>query len=129
MIRQLASLQELQCPDFTRRMEHINPIGRESRLKEYTTCSRTWEYPWVWSHLEAYKARKLCVLDIGSETSPFPWFLAAQGFRVVLSDATANHWRAWLRASRRLGVACRKPILDARNLDIATATVEHRRHI
>ena len=98
MNKQLACLTELQQPGFARCMEEINRIARKGSLKEYTTYSRIWEYPWIWFQLEPLKNKRLRVLDIGSETSPFIWYLAIQGFNVFISDITAKYWQNWQKA-------------------------------
>jgi SAM-dependent methyltransferase len=105
-------------------MEDINQIAHKGGLVEYITYSRIWEYPWLWFQLNSLKGSGLRVLDIGSERSPFAWFLATQGFKVTVSDVTANYWRTWQRASHRLDVGVNKRILDAQDLDIPTASVD-----
>ena len=124
MVKCLATLAELESKSFRSLMERINNIARRDSLEEYTTYSRIWEYPWVWLQLESIKARGLRLLDIGSERSPLPWFLASRGFNVIVSDITANYWRVWQRASRQLKVAVGKRILDAQSLDLPTASVD-----
>lgn len=124
MIKCLATLAELRSQSFRSLMDQINRMARGNSLQEYTTYSRVWEYPWVWSHLEALKGQSIAVLDIGSERSPFPWFLAMQGFRLILSDVSGRYWHVWRRASRELGVAVRRLVLDAQNLALPTASVD-----
>jgi SAM-dependent methyltransferase len=124
MTKHLARLQELQQDVFVRCMEAINETARRGGLREYTTYSRIWEYPWAWLQLQALQGRNLQVLDIGSEMSPFPWFLAARGFNVVVSDVTPEWWRVWKTATRRLGLAARLRLFDARHVDLPTASVD-----
>lgn len=125
MIKRLASLSEMQGSSSKRIIKQINEIAsRSGVLQQYTTYSRIWEYPWVWLQLELMKGRSLRLLDVGSERSPFLWFLATQGFDVTISDITANYWRVWRRASRQLKIAVGKRILDAQNLDLPTASVD-----
>jgi SAM-dependent methyltransferase len=124
MIKRLASLEQLLGPEFTSHMQHINRVGRAAGLREFTTYSRIWEYPWTWLQLEGIGRKKLRVLDVGSESSCFPWFLATQGFEVVVSDITANQWRVWRGVCKRLGVSVDMRILDARNLDLPTGSVD-----
>jgi SAM-dependent methyltransferase len=124
MTKQLARLAEAQQPSFSNCLKNINQIARETGLQEYKTFSRIWEYPWIWFRMQSLKGKNLRVLDIGSERSPFPWFLATQGFHVTVSDLTASYWRAWQRASRQLKVAVSKCIVDAQNLDLPTASVD-----
>jgi len=92
-------------------------------LTEYTTYSRIWEYPWLWFHLQDLP-RNARVLDIGSERSPFPWYLASQGFDVIVSDVTGDHWDTWEKASQRVEVRPRLRVLDSQNLGLATGSVD-----
>ena len=124
MVKQLACLTDLQSRRYVAFMHKLNELARCGSLQEYDTYSRIWEYPWVWFQLETLRGCGLRVLDIGSEISPFPWFLARQGFSVTVSDARANRWQDWQRASRQLKVAVRKRILDAQNLSVPTACVD-----
>ena len=120
----LAARDDLQSNTFRSLMQEINRVARAGSLEEHTTYSRIWEYPWVWLQLEPLKGRGLQVLDVGSEKSPFPWFLATQGFRVVISDRTARWWQLWRTAKRQLKVAVSKRILDCQDLDIPTASLD-----
>ncbi len=126
MKKQLANLSELRSNRWQQVMRVVNDLARTRYvdLQEYTTYSRVWEYPWVWFQLESLKGNGLRVLDIGSERSPFPWFLATQGFDVVVSDISPNYWRVWQRASRQLDVSVRKHIVNAQELDLRTASVD-----
>jgi SAM-dependent methyltransferase len=124
MNKQLARLEDSHHPDYIMCMEEINKIAHEGGLQEYTTYCRIWEYPWVWFQLEPLKGHKLRMLDVGSEKSSFPWFLAKQGFDVVVSDVTPKNWQLWEMASRELGVNVHKRILDAQDLDLHTASVD-----
>jgi SAM-dependent methyltransferase len=123
-LKQLARMSELQGPEFSKIMAQINGVARRCGLQEYDTYSRIWEYPWVWLQLKALKGRKIRVLDVGSERSPFSWFLSTQGFDVTVSDVTANYWRFWQRASQQLGVAVNKCVLDAEKLNFSTSSVD-----
>jgi SAM-dependent methyltransferase len=120
----LASLRELESPPYKSFMEHLNRVAALGNLQIYTTYSPIWEYPWVWFQLERLKGRGLQLLDIGSERSPFPWFLATHGFNVTVSDVRADYWHVWRRANRLLGITVHKLVLDAQYIDIPTASVD-----
>jgi len=119
----LALYSELCEPRAVAFMEELNVVARRGGLTEYTTYSRIWEYPWLWFHLKDLP-RNARVLDIGSERSPFPWYLRTQGFDVIVSDVTGEHWDLWKEASRRIGVSPRLRILDSQDLALATASVD-----
>lgn len=124
-MKSLACLAELYQHDFVECMARINDVARKGELTQYSTYSRIWEYPRVWLKLSSLKQQELRLLDIGSSSSPFPWFLAMQGFNIIISDVTANHWRVWKRAKRRLGVSSVDlRILDSQNLLLPTGSVD-----
>jgi len=124
MRKQLARVQELRQVHFMRVMDEINQIARKCGLREYNTYSRLWEYPWLWFQLEFLRAEHPTVLDVGTEESPFPWFLAAHGFNVIVSDVTDKYWAAWRHASKRLKLPVKKRVLDTQALNVATASLD-----
>jgi SAM-dependent methyltransferase len=119
----LAKHSELRDPRWVAFMELLNSTASSAGLSEYRTYSRIWEYPWLWFHLKDLP-RNARILDIGSERSSFPWYLAAQGFDVTVSDTTEDYWGLWNEASRRLGVTPRLRVLDAQDLAVATGSVD-----
>src|SRR4029078_1800849 len=102
MIKLLARVSDLHKSEFENALRQINHVAAGTGLKQYTTYSRIWEYPWAWFQLEKFKQKSLKLLDIGSELSPFPWFLVSQGFDVTLSDVTADYWPVWKGVGRKL---------------------------
>lgn len=123
-VKRLACLPELESNSYRSFMHLLNQVAHRANLQQYTSYSRLWEYPWVWSQLEPLKGQGLRVLDIGSEESPFPWFLATQDFDVIVSDVTAKYSRVWKRARERLDVTVRTYVHDAQFLAIPTASVD-----
>lgn len=124
MIKRLATFSDLSEPEYSAALKEINQIASSTELTRYTTYSRVWEYPWVWFQLKDFKHRNLKILDIGSELSPFPWFLVSQGFDVTISDITANYWPAWKRVGQQLNLKVTKRTLDARNLNLPAASID-----
>jgi SAM-dependent methyltransferase len=124
MTKQLARIEELHEYARDGFMDQLNAFAQALGLAEYSTYSRIWEYPWLWLHLKRLRRRSLRVVDIGSERSPFPWYLATEGFDVVVSDVTAEYWRLWQAVARKLRVPVRTLILDAQDLDLPTASVD-----
>jgi ADP-heptose:LPS heptosyltransferase/SAM-dependent methyltransferase len=123
-IKQLAVVSDISDSKWTQFMRELNELARRAGLLEYNTYSRIWEYPWLWFQLESLKKRNLRILDIGSERSPFPWYLATQGFDVIVSDTTLNYRRLWKNARRSLGVSVTSCTLDAQQLALPTASVD-----
>jgi SAM-dependent methyltransferase len=105
-------------------MLELNRVAQRGGLIEYTTYSRVWEYPWLWQHLAPLQGRGLRVLDVGSEKSSFPWFLASHGFRVIVSDMLHEYWDIWKHAARALGEHVDMRLFDATRIDLPTASVD-----
>jgi len=124
MSKLLANVSDVGTPKFDDALLKINEVGRGTGLRRYTTYSRVWEYPWVWFQLEPFRNQSLKVLDVGSELSPFPWFLASHGFDVVLSDVNADYWPVWRRVERELGLNVTKRSFDAQDINLRTGAVD-----
>lgn len=124
MIKCLATTSELKNHRFEEIVRQVDEVATLSCVLKKTIYSRVWEYPWIWLQLESLQNRGLRILDIGSEKSPFPFFLAVKGFDVIVSDVDTNRLRMWKRASHELGVSVEKDILDAQNLNIPTASLD-----
>ncbi len=120
----LASRPEIEAEPFLGVMREVNTLARLCGLHEYTTYSRLWEYPWLWRQLEPLSGQHLRLLDVGSEESPFPWFLASKGFRVVVSDLTPTYWRLWSNAKRQTRARVTCQLQDAQAMDVPTASVD-----
>jgi len=120
----LGSIEDIQATKSKRFMRKLNQFAHESGLKEYKTYSRMWEFPWVWFQLEPLKGKGLTIVDIGSEKSPIGWFLSKHGFKVLISDFTAEYWRVWGKIERRLKVDIKKGILDAQSISLPTSSVD-----
>jgi len=124
MRKQAATLSEQWSDQYVQIMQRINEVALRGGLQKYDTYCRIWEYPWIWFQVESLRGGNLSVLDIGSEKSPLPWFLATQGFKMIVSDNTGKHWQTWQRASHNLQVKVRKRILDAQAIDLPTASID-----
>jgi SAM-dependent methyltransferase len=120
----LANYGEIQSARFLSIMQEINGVARAGSLREYNTYSRIWEYPWLWLQLEPLSSRRPRLIDVGSEQSPLPWFLATRGYQVTVSDVKANYWSSWQKASRSLSVSVEKKILDSQRMDLPTASLD-----
>lgn len=123
-LKLLASVAGIHAPEAQQFMQELNRFARDHGLQEYDTYSRIWEYPWLWFRLRELQRRNLTLLDIGSETSPFPWFLATRGFRVIVSDVTARWWDLWSAVNRQLGGVVAQRIVDSQDTDLGTASVD-----
>jgi SAM-dependent methyltransferase len=120
----LAKHSEIYDSRWVQFMDTLNSTASCAGLSEYRTYSRIWEYPWFWFRIQELGRNNLHVLDTGSERSPFPWYLATQGYNVTVSDVTEAYWGDWKKASRMLGVKPRLRILDSQDLDLRTESVD-----
>ncbi len=124
MKKKLANLVKLNSVTYRSFMDELNTFARNFGLAEYRTYSRIWEYPWLWSHLKPLADKGLKLLDVGSEMSPLPWYLASQGYDVIVSDHNKANWKSWKTVNNKLGLGTKIKILDAQSLDLSTASVD-----
>lgn len=133
----LGSVVELTSEAFRGFMSAINAFARTHGLREFTNWSKVWEYPWLWREAlgqEPWPGRRL--VDIGSEISPMPWFIATQGAHVTLVERDPQWTPVWERLRATLAVDVhwyvseddRLP-LAADSADVVTSfsVVEHQR--
>lgn len=124
MHKQLARISEINDADYLAFMDELNKFAGKVGLDQYETYSRIWEYPWLWTYLKPLANKGLKLLDIGSEMSPFPWYLASQCYDVIVSDHNKANWNSWKTVNKKLGSDTKIKILDAQSLDLPTASVD-----
>lgn len=101
----LARLEELQSPPFTSFMAQLNAFAILHGLREFDSWSKIWEYPWLWLHaIESLPLAGLRIIDMGSELSPMPWWLATLGARVTLVETTRGMEKQWATLREKLNV-------------------------
>ena len=101
----LASVEETHGPLFRSFMAMMNTFASPLGLRTFTTWSKVWEYPWLWHSALArvdWAGKRL--VDLGSEISPMPWFLATLGARVTLIETDPRWVPTWQRLRESLGV-------------------------
>ncbi len=92
----LASVAEVESPNFRSFMAMSNALAETWGLRQFHDWSKVWEYPWLWQNgLSTIDFNSLRVLDIGSEISPMPWFLASLGAQVTLVERDGEHVESW----------------------------------
>lgn len=135
-IRHLANLPEMFSPQWTGFIDELNAFAAPLGLRQFTNWSKLWEYPWLWHHgLSAIDWRGRRVLDLGSEQSPFPWWLASKGAHVTLIETGRNWIEQWEAVRKALGEApvdwqivdsCRLPF-PKNTFDVVTSfsVIEH----
>lgn len=101
----LADVQQVQARPFTSFMAMMNAFAAPLGLRTFTNWSKIWEYPWLWHEALArvdWRGKRL--VDLGSEISPMPWFLATLGARVTLVEADPQWHPTWQRLRDVLNV-------------------------
>lgn len=100
----LANVSELNSARFKTFMEKLNGLAGAWGLRTFTDWSKVWEYPWLWFNgLNALDLSRIRVLDLGSELSPMPWFLASLGVSVTLVEQDAQWLPQWKRLAEETG--------------------------
>ncbi|HVU24540.1 MAG TPA: methyltransferase domain-containing protein [Opitutus sp.] len=136
VVRHLANLPEMFSPAWTGFIDELNAFAAPLGLRQFTNWSKLWEYPALWhGGLAALDWRGKRVLDLGTEQSPFPWWVAQKGAHVTLVETQRNWIEQWEAVRTALGQpsvdwkivdSCRLPLPDA-SVDIVTSfsVIEH----
>ncbi|MFM9994338.1 MAG: class I SAM-dependent methyltransferase [Phycisphaerales bacterium] len=121
----LATLGETRGAAFSAFMANLNRFARPLDLREFTTWSKIWEYPWLWFNgLGRIGLAGARVVDLGSEKSPMPWAMAALGARVTLIEADSRFVPLWARTRDRLGAEVDWHIVDSHRIPLPDASVD-----
>ncbi len=135
-VRHLANLPQMFSREWTDFIDELNAFAAPLGLRQFTNWSKLWEYPWLWHHgLSALDWRGRTLVDLGSEQSPFPWWLATKGARVTLIETRRDWIGQWEAVRAALGSvnvdwqivdSCRLPLAD-RSCDVVTSfsVIEH----
>ncbi|HQF40503.1 MAG TPA: methyltransferase domain-containing protein, partial [Opitutaceae bacterium] len=74
-------------------------------LAAYDRSPRTWELPRLWqAGLATMDWKGKHLVDLGSEISPWPWWIAKQGAKVTLVELRRDWVSLWERLRRELDV-------------------------
>lgn len=118
----LGSLNQLGCAQYRMFMDKLNEFSVFHSMRTYRDWSKIWEYPWLWFHgLRDLPWWKMTVLDLGSELSPMPWFLASLGARVQLVEVNAQYVSQWEEWCRALKVNVAWHIVESESLPVPDA--------
>jgi SAM-dependent methyltransferase len=104
----LASVAELHSKPFQNFMREINAFAAQHDLRQFSDWSKVWEYPWLYYHgLSKVSWRGQHLVDLGSEISPIPWWLASQGASVSLIETDSQWLPHWTALRKQLGLDVR----------------------
>ena len=121
----LGSAEELATEPFRLFMEYMNRFATRLELRTFADWSKVWEYPWLWFHglsQRDWSGQRL--VDLGSEISPMPWFLATLGARVTLIETDPQWIPRWEALRRQLDVDVEWHIVDSERLPLADAQAD-----
>jgi SAM-dependent methyltransferase len=123
--RHLANLQEMFSPAWIDFIHELNRFAAPLGLRQVENWSKLWEYPWLWHHgLSAIDWKDCRVLDIGSELSAFPWWLATLGARVTLVETRPEFVSRWAPVARALAAEVDWAIVDDGSLPFPSHTFD-----
>ncbi len=121
----LASLQETRSPEFECWMEIMNAFAAERGLRIFETWSKVWEYPWLWREaLSGIDWKGKRVIDLGSEISPMPWWLASLGAEVHLVETDPQWISVWENLRNRFAANVHWHIVDSERLPLADCSFD-----
>jgi SAM-dependent methyltransferase len=121
----LGSAPQLAGEQYVSFMNRMNEFASRYGMRVFLDWSKIWEYPWLWFNaLGGLQWSGLTVVDLGSELSPMPWFLASLGARVQLVEMDAQWVPRWIEWRRTLGVDVEWKIVDSEALPIPDASAD-----
>src|SRR5258708_2893659 len=122
---ELADVDELNSPPFRSFMGMINAFAGALGLRTFDTWSKIWEYPWLWhAALGRIDWAGKHLVDLGSEVSPVPWFLATLGAKVTLIEADPQWVPQWEELKRRLQVDVSWHAVTSEAIPVATEVAD-----
>ena len=106
-------------------MNALNAYAAEHELRQFTNWSKVWEYPWLWHHgLGSQDWKRVRLLDLGSEISPLPWYLASQGATITLIEADSQWTPIWEKLRNRTGAKIDWHIVSTEKLPLPDASFD-----
>jgi 2-polyprenyl-3-methyl-5-hydroxy-6-metoxy-1,4-benzoquinol methylase len=113
----LSSVKELESKTFRDFMALLNTLAAKWNLRQFTNWSKIWEYPWLWFNgLSQMNWKGSSLLDLGSELSPMPWFLASLGANVTLVETDQQWVPKWERLCDETGLEVKWKIAPVETL-------------
>jgi SAM-dependent methyltransferase len=123
-LARLASTAELVDPALEEFLLQLNAFAAEHGLRVMTNWSNSWEYPWIWHHGLHTLTRGQLLVDLGTELSPIPWFLATRGIRCVLIETDRRFEQHWIHLRDKLRVDVQWHFVENEILPLADGSVD-----
>ncbi len=83
-LARLASVTELESKRFRLLMERLERFAAKYELRPTRGLSKEWEYPFLLFNAVLERIKGICILDIGSEMSPVPWYLGEFNYVTIV---------------------------------------------
>ncbi|MGN6369115.1 MAG: class I SAM-dependent methyltransferase [Phycisphaerae bacterium] len=120
----LAAVEELANPAMEEFLLHLNAFAAEHGLRMMTNWSKAWEYPWIWLNGLRTLSAGQTLVDLGSELSPVPWFLATRGIKCILIEADPQFEPLWESLRSKLGVDVEWRFVNSEVLPLPDASAD-----
>lgn len=122
---ELASVEAKDSPRFRSFMGMMNAFAGAFGLRTFTTWSKIWEYPWLWhAALGRIDWAGKRLVDLGSEISPMPWFLATLGASVTLIEVDSQWAPLWEQLRSKLDVDVSWHVVGSEAIPVPSGTVD-----
>jgi len=122
---ELASVEAMNSPAFQAFMDTINSFAALLDLRQFTDWSKIWEYPWLWhAGLSRVEWAGKHVIDLGSEISPMPWYLATRGAKVTLIETDPQWVERWEKLRAKLRVDATWQIVNSERIGLPSGTAD-----
>jgi 2-polyprenyl-3-methyl-5-hydroxy-6-metoxy-1,4-benzoquinol methylase len=122
---ELASVEAKDSPRFRSFMSMMNAFAAAFGLRTFDTWSKIWEYPWLWhAALGRIPWAGKHVVDLGSEISPMPWFLATLGAKVTLIEVDTQWVPIWEQLRDRLQVDVSWHVVKSEAIPVADGAAD-----
>ena len=103
----------------------MNAFASAFGLRTFTSWSKIWEYPWLWhAALGRMDWAGRQVVDLGSEISPMPWFLATLGAKVTLIEVDSQWLPTWEKLRDQLQVDVSWHVVDSEAIPIPSGSAD-----
>jgi hypothetical protein len=120
----LASVAELTDPALEEFLLQLNAFAVAHGLRVMTNWSKAWEYPWIWQHALCTLTQGQLLVDLGTELSPVPWFLATRGIRCIFIETDRQFESLWIHLRESLQVDVQWHFVENELLPLADASAD-----
>lgn len=122
---ELASVEAKDSPHFRAFMSMMNAFAASLGLRTFDNWTKIWEYPWIWFNaLGRIDWAGKHVVDLGSEISPMPWFLATLGAKVTLIEVDPQWVALWEKLREQLHVDVTWHVIGSESIPVPSGSAD-----